>query len=87
MTVLTQDFGNLSSFVDLSDVFPAGSDANPMYYFANRGYTADVNIRAAPYDWRLGASKLENKMLCLVTCSYLYYYNNSINYNNIGICM
>lgn len=26
-------------------------------YFAQRGYTRDVNIRAAPYDNRLGASK------------------------------
>ena len=26
-------------------------------YFAQRGYTRDVNIRAAPFDNRLGASK------------------------------
>jgi hypothetical protein len=27
-------------------------------YFVQRGYTRDVNIRAAPYDYRLGTSKL-----------------------------
>ena len=55
--VLTQQFGNISSLADLSDIFPAGSDANPIEYFTDRGYTVDVNIRAAAYDWRLGAGK------------------------------
>ena len=57
VNILTQDFGKLSSFVDLSDVFLIDSDPIPMDYFIDRGYTADVNIRAAPYDWRLGAGR------------------------------
>ena len=55
--ILTQDFGNISSLADLSAILPAGSDIHPINYFTNRGYTADVNIRAAAYDWRLGAGK------------------------------
>ena len=57
MNILTQDFGNISSFADLSDIFPVGSDVYNIDYFTNRGYTANVNIRAAAYDWRLGAGK------------------------------
>ena len=52
----TTDFGKLSSSADLSLLLPefTENDANFVEYFVERGYTIDVNIRAAPYDWRLG---------------------------------
>ena len=58
MKILTEDFGNISSLADLNAIF--GSVVHPINYFTNRGYTADVNIRAAAYDWRLGAGKKIN---------------------------
>ena len=57
MKILTQNFGNISSLADLSAIFSTSSDVLPIDYFTNRGYTADVTIRAAAYDWRLGAGK------------------------------
>ena len=55
VTVSTTDFGKLSSSADLVDLIPPDIDViNFVDYFLERGYTADKNIRAAPYDWRLG---------------------------------
>ena len=64
--VLTQDFGNMSSLDDMSDIIPhdAKDDINLYDYFKNRGYIADVNIRAAPYDWRFGPGTI--KRLCSI---------------------
>ena len=57
MNVTAANFGSTSSVetLDLEDTdryFFRFVD-----YFAQRGYIRDVNIRAAPYDNRLGASK------------------------------
>ena len=53
MTVTAANFGSTSS-VEVLDV----RKKEPYFYsfvqyFVDRGYTRDVNIRAAPYDWRL----------------------------------
>ena len=58
VTVSTVNFGSLSSFADFSDIFPPSDsdDAESIIdYFVDRGYSIDKNLRAAPYDWRLGA--------------------------------
>ena len=60
MTVSTANFGSLSSVVDLSQLSPTSDsddDETIVQYFVDRGYTVDKNLRAAPYDWRLGAGK------------------------------
>ena len=62
MNVTAANFGSTSSVetLDLEDTdlyFFEFVD-----YFAQRGYTRDVNIRAAPYDYRLGASKTLNAL-------------------------
>ena len=55
VTVTAADFGNTSSveYLDLTNSIPYFVFF--VDYFVQRGYTRDVNIRAAPYDWRLGA--------------------------------
>ena len=53
VTITAADFGSTSSDA-LSDLFP-DSD-NYLEYFYQRGYT-NINLRAAPYDWRLSAGK------------------------------
>ena len=57
MTISTSDFGKLSSLVDLTDIIlpVAINDSNAVDYLVERGYVIDKSIRAAPYDWRLGA--------------------------------
>ena len=65
MTVTAANFGSTSS-VEILDL----EDSDQYFfqfvdYFAQRGYTRDVNIRAAPYDYRLGASKLPRIMVSL----------------------
>ena len=60
VTVSTANFGSLSSVVDLSQLSPTSDsddDETIVQYFVDRGYTVDKNLRAAPYDWRLGAGK------------------------------
>ena len=56
VTVSTVDFGNLSSSAELNQLLLdlIENATNFVDYFVERGYTKDVSIRAAPYDWRLG---------------------------------
>ena len=61
VTVTTGEFGSLSSLADLSDFiadFPPSDNPSILEYFTTRGYILDQNIRAASYDWRLGAGML-----------------------------
>ena len=58
VSVTAGEFGSVNSFLNFSEFFPPTDDPDLVQYFIQRGYTADVNIRAAPYDWRLGASKI-----------------------------
>ena len=77
VTVTAANFGNTSS-VETLDL----EDSDQYFfqfvdYFAQRGYTRDVNIRAAPYDYRLGASKLATCMHTIAsspghTCSDMF---------------
>ena len=56
----------MSSLVNFDESFlPAAEDPDIVEYFVQRGYKADVNIRAAPYDWRLAAGE---------HCIYTYIY-------------
>ena len=55
--VTTGVFGSIDSLVNFSDIVPASDDPDLIEYFVQRGYTADISIRAAPYDWRLDASR------------------------------
>ena len=50
VTITAADFGSTSS-VEFLGTFPYLNSF--VEYFVQRGYTRDVNIRAAPYDWRL----------------------------------
>ena len=50
VSITTGNFGNISSLANFSDI-----NGGLINYFVDRGYTVDVNLRAAPYDWRLGA--------------------------------
>ena len=55
VTVTAADFGNTSSVEYLDP-----TNSTPYFfffvdYFVQHGYTRNKNIRAAPYDWRLGA--------------------------------
>ncbi len=55
--VTAAEFGSTSSveYLDLMKQFPYFNVF--VDYFAERGYTRDLNIRAAPYDWRLSPGK------------------------------
>ena len=55
VSVTTGNFGNLSSLANLGGIF---NNSGLINYFVDRGYTVDVNLQAAPYDWRLGAGRL-----------------------------
>ena len=55
--VFTPNFGSLDSLANFSDLFPDNTDQEINGYFLERGYIRDVNIRTAPYDWRLGAGE------------------------------
>ena len=58
VTVTAANFGSTSS-VEFLDVNRLASVFYPfVQYFVQRGYTRDVNIRAAPYDYRLSTGKL-----------------------------
>ena len=57
MTISTSNFGNLSSFAEFESFFPVSDETNFIEYLEQRGYRIDGNLRAAPYDWRLGSSK------------------------------
>ena len=57
VTVSTENFGSILSIADFSDIFPDDPTNGLIEYFVERGYTVDVNLRAAPYDWKLGAGK------------------------------
>lgn len=53
VTITAADFGDISSveILDLENKQPYFKDF--VEYFVERGYVKNVNIRAAPYDWRL----------------------------------
>lgn len=55
VTISTSNFGSLSSLADLAPFFPASNETNFIEYLEQRGYRLDGNLRAAPFDWRLGA--------------------------------
>ena len=56
VTVSTADFGSISSFADLAPFSPILDRTIFFEYLEQRGYRIDGNLRAAPYDWRLGSS-------------------------------
>ena len=57
MTISTANFGSLLSLpLDLIPFLPSSDITNFFEYFEQRGYVIDGNLRAAPYDWRLGSS-------------------------------
>ena len=58
MTISTENFGSISSIADFSDIIDTDPTNGMIDYFVDRGYTVDVNIRAAPYDWRLAAGNM-----------------------------
>ena len=60
VNVTAGPFGSVYSLLNFSEFFPPPSNPDFVEYFVHRGYVADVNIRAAPYDWRLGAGKYVN---------------------------
>ena len=73
MTVTVPDFGSISS---IEFVGPYPFYYPLVEYLVQRGYTRDVNIRGAPYDWRLNPGML----LCLActqtqasTCTVTYF--------------
>ena len=71
VTISTSDFGSLSSSAQLDLILPPSNDTeviNFTEYFIERGYVADKNIRAAPYDWRLGGSKSETMIKQITVC-------------------
>ena len=51
--ITAAEFGNTSSveILDLKGIFPYFYAF--VKFFEERGYTKNVNIKAAPYDWRL----------------------------------
>ena len=55
MTISTANFGSLSSLADLTSFVPVSNETNFIDYLVQRGYIIDGNLRAAPFDWRLGA--------------------------------
>lgn len=59
VTVTVPDFGSVSS---IEFVGPYPFYNNIVEYLIKRGYIRDVNIRAAPYDWRLNPGK--SYLLC-----------------------
>ena len=58
VTVTVPDFGSISS---IEFVGPYPFYYPLVEYLVQRGYTRDVNIRAAPYDWRLNPGMSKNK--------------------------
>ena len=73
MTISTENFGSILSVADFSAIFEIDDPTTAMVeYFVNRGYTVDVNLRAAPYDWRLGAGIIILKLqLSMFVCVYV----------------
>ena len=57
MRAFTSNFGSLDSLIDLSEILPDTTEQD-IKYLVERGYTLDVNVKAAPYDWRLGAGEV-----------------------------
>lgn len=63
VTITPAEFGNVSSLVGFLDILPAAAATDNLdivQYFLKRGYTQNKDIRAAPYDWRLGSGKINN---------------------------
>ena len=58
VTVSTENFGSISSIADFSDILGTDPTNVMIDYFVDRGYTVDVNLRAAPYDWRLAGGTI-----------------------------
>ena len=65
VTITAADFGSTSSVEILG---PSRYFNSFVEYFVQRGYTRDVNIRAAPYDWRLATGNSS------WPCNYIYIY-------------
>ena len=78
MNVTAPNFGSTSSVetLDLNDTDLYFFEF--VEYFAQRGYTRDVNIRAAPYDYRLGSSKLKFVIFTLVLLNKVSAYTQSM---------
>ena len=53
VTVTAPGFGSTSSVEFIGSDMPYMNEL--VDYFVQRGYVRNVNIRAAPYDWRLAA--------------------------------
>ena len=53
VSITADEFGNTSSveILDLRGIFPYFYSF--VKFFEDRGYIKNINIRAAPYDWRL----------------------------------
>ena len=66
VTISTENFGSISSIADFSDIIDTDPTNSMIDYFVDRGYTVDVNIRAAPYDWRLAAGN--TIIMLIVVC-------------------
>ena len=63
VTISTANFGSLSSLADLTPFVPISNETNFIEYLVQRGYIIDENLRAAPFDWRLGASM---QLYCII---------------------
>ena len=64
VSISAADFGSTSSVEPSFGVF--------VDYFLQRGYTQDINIRAAPYDWRLATG-----IITLSSCGIMHQIDDS----------
>ena len=73
VTISTAEFGNVLSLIDISELFPPEQLQNTSdlgEYLVERGYVVNRNIRAASYDWRLGAGIIN--VLCELSMHAYY---------------
>ena len=75
VTISTENFGSILSVADFSDIIDDPT-TSLVEYFVDRGYTVDVNLRAAPYDWRLAAGNIRVAYACMKSASHIstYFY-------------
>ena len=83
MSVFSPNFGSLDSLADFSDLFPDTTDQDINRYFLERGYTRNVNIRAASYDWRLGAG--EANAVCTMSLHFQFHSFTCRVYNRLVV--